>query len=118
MFTIGLLEDEEFIFANWEILAEDSTIPCKVKWFDSGSKLLKQIKHIDVLIMDRDLEGFDVISSGFINTVRDKFSGPILLASVSTPSKSERDLFDKVLYNKRPISIKELFEFYQQSSRT
>ena len=115
MFMIGLLEDEEFVYSNWEILAEDSELSCEVLWFEDEQSLNDNLSKIDLLIVDRNLGDLDIIESGLIPKIRERFSGPILLSSVANPSKQEKALFDKILYNKNPPSIKNLYLFYQQA---
>lgn len=108
MFKIGLLEDEEFVFLNWEIMAESSAVDCKVYWYESPDALLSALPELDLVVVDRNLGGLDIFDSGALEEIKSQFDGPIVLSSLSTPSREEKLYFDKVLYNKRIPAIESL----------
>lgn len=112
LFKIGLLEDEEFVFLNWEILAESSSIPCKIEWYETPDKLMSSLDQLDLVIVDRRLGDLDVFESGTVETLYQAFNGPLVLSSLSNPTKDEKKFFQKVLHNKRPTSIEVLHKLF------
>ena len=108
-FKIGLLEDEEFVFLNWEIMAESSAVDCKVYWYESPDALLSALPELDLVVVDRNLGDQDIFDSGAIEKIREAFGGPLLLSSLANPSTSEKRFFDKILYNKKLPSIESLY---------
>ena len=85
-----------------------SSIPCKVEWFETPEALMSALDDLDLVIVDRKLGGIDVFESGAIEKLAKVFGGPLVLSSMSTPTRDEKRFFRKVLYNKRPISISSL----------
>ena len=111
---IGLIEDSRLEFRRWEILAEKSKYECEILWFSSPQAFLDSIDSLDVLVVDRSFEGIsgssDIITSGLINEIKEKFKGPTVYSSECPLFKDERHLFDLELKGKKIKSIEALLE--------
>ena len=111
---IGLIEDSKLEFRRWEGLAEKSDADCIILWFSDPQSFLASNEPLDILIVDRTIEGkgedIDIITSGLINDIKEKFKGPTVYSSECPLFKDERHLFDLALKGKKIRSIEALLE--------
>lgn len=114
MIIIGLIEDSKFEYQKWQFLAESSEIPCEIRWFEKPEDFLSSAESFDLLILDRSFEigdrTVDIVTSGYLRKIRDRFDGPLVYASDAPLFKDEREFFAKALPGKSIKSIPKLLK--------
>ena len=92
--VIGLIEDSKIEFRRWEGLVETSEEDCIILWFSDPQSFLASNEKLDILVVDRSFEGkggdIDIITSGLINKIKEKFKGPTVYSSECPLFKDER----------------------------
>ena len=114
MVTIGLIEDSKFEYLKWKFLAENAEITCQILWFNSIDAYFQNVHKIDILVVDRCIETktgiIDIIASGSLEKIKENFHGPIVYSSNATVFKDERAYFNKIIHNKKLISLDKLIK--------
>ena len=114
MIKIGLIEDSKYEYQKWQFLAENSEIPCEIKWFETPEIFLASSERYDLIVVDRTFEmdgsTIDLVTSGFLQKIKDHFDGPVVYSSDAPLFKDERELFAKSLSGKKIKSIPNLLK--------
>ena len=86
MITIGIVEDEPYLYYPWEIACKTASKACCMKWFSDFETCLREMKECQILVLDRQvkLQTSSQIQmlDDYLDEIRDNFSGPLVLNSV------------------------------------
>ena len=106
---IGLIEDSRWEHDKWDILAEKCEKKVDLHHFYHPNEFLNQSTDFDILVVDRTIEWegerIDIVTSGFLEKIREKHQGKLVYYSNATVFRDEKSYFDQVIKSKKISSL-------------
>jgi CheY-like chemotaxis protein len=113
-----VIDDEEFYLARWKRIHLENVkrFLAPTDFFTYFSEHKDELETYDIIICDYYFNGYDIVSSGFVDELKKTFNYQGLVALCSSFSIGHVDGFDLVL-EKKVYSAKELSQIVLKQSK-